>query len=103
MLDPTGATAFWEITSAAHIDYPEQARVELVDNGDGTLSFFATVLKARRSRRGRPRRPVGARAGGVEPELSANDPQVDGIAKLGTALDLNVELVLRNPRPAICN
>ncbi|WP_232793984.1 TIGR03767 family metallophosphoesterase [Pseudofrankia saprophytica] len=36
---------FWEITTASHIDWPQQSRlVELYDNGDGTLSFVATVL-----------------------------------------------------------
>jgi metallophosphoesterase (TIGR03767 family) len=36
---------FWEITTASHIDWPQQARlVELVDNGDGTLAFVTSVL-----------------------------------------------------------
>jgi hypothetical protein len=44
--DPTGYTGgFWEITTAAHVDYPEHARIiELVDNRDGTLSIFGTVI-----------------------------------------------------------
>ena len=43
-----GATApggFWEVNTAAHIDWPQQARtVELVDNRDGTLSIFGTIV-----------------------------------------------------------
>ncbi len=36
---------FWELNTASHIDWPQQARlVELVDNGDGTLSVFGTVI-----------------------------------------------------------
>ncbi|MGW0738242.1 TIGR03767 family metallophosphoesterase [Streptomyces sp. NPDC002851] len=38
---------FWEISTASHIDYPQLARViELVDNGDGTLSVFTTLIES---------------------------------------------------------
>ena len=41
---PTGG-GFWEVNTAAHIDWPQQSRVlELVDNQDGTLSIFGTIL-----------------------------------------------------------
>jgi metallophosphoesterase (TIGR03767 family) len=36
---------FWELNTAAHIDWPEQSRiVEIVDNRDGTLSIFGTII-----------------------------------------------------------
>ena len=36
---------FWEINTAAHVDWPQQARtVELVDNRNGTLSIFGTIV-----------------------------------------------------------
>lgn len=36
---------YWEIMTSAIADFPSQARaIELVDNGDGTLSIFATIL-----------------------------------------------------------
>jgi hypothetical protein len=36
---------YWEIMTSAIADFPSQARtVELVDNGDGTLSIFATLI-----------------------------------------------------------
>lgn len=36
---------YWEIMTSAIADFPSQARaIELVDNGDGTLSIFATVI-----------------------------------------------------------
>lgn len=99
--DPTGFTGgFWEVTTAAHIDFPEQARVvEIVDNRDGTLSIFATVLE-----HAGPAvvdvddtTPLGLAS--LSRELSANDPQTDRVGKLGTPNDLNVELLLRAPFP----
>jgi hypothetical protein len=42
---PDGRGGFWEINSASHVDAPQQFRlIELMDNGDGTLSLFGTVL-----------------------------------------------------------
>ena len=36
---------FWEVNTAAHIDWPQQARiVEIVDNDNGTLSIFGTII-----------------------------------------------------------
>ncbi|MDT3397186.1 TIGR03767 family metallophosphoesterase, partial [Streptomyces sp. B1866] len=38
---------FWEVTTASHVDYPQLARViELVDNHDGTLSLFTTLVES---------------------------------------------------------
>ena len=40
-----GTGGFWEITTASCIDFPQQQQVvELVDNRDGTLSIFTTVV-----------------------------------------------------------
>ncbi|MET7457085.1 TIGR03767 family metallophosphoesterase [Streptomyces sp. NPDC005574] len=39
--------SFWEISTASHVDYPQLARViELVDNKDGTLSVFTTLVES---------------------------------------------------------
>src|SRR5699024_7049989 len=39
-----GRGGFWEINAAAHIDYPQQARlIEVADNRDGTTSIFSTI------------------------------------------------------------
>ncbi|MEQ1507896.1 MAG: hypothetical protein ABMB14_37050, partial [Myxococcota bacterium] len=36
---------FWEIETSSSVDWPGQGRlIELVDNGDGTLSIYATLL-----------------------------------------------------------
>ena len=40
-----GDGGFWEINTASHIDFPQQSRlIELVDNQDGSLSIFTTML-----------------------------------------------------------
>ena len=40
-----GTGGFWEVNTASHADYPQQARIiEVANNADGTLSIFATVI-----------------------------------------------------------
>jgi hypothetical protein len=42
---PGGPRRFYHVSTAAHIDWPQQSRmIELVDNGDGTLSLVLTIL-----------------------------------------------------------
>ncbi|MFD0315022.1 TIGR03767 family metallophosphoesterase [Streptomyces flavalbus] len=39
--------AFWEISTASHVDFPQLARViEIADNRDGTLSLFTTLIES---------------------------------------------------------
>ena len=97
--DPSGRTnGFWEITTASHVDFPEQARiVEVVDNGDGTLSLICTMLEHAAPAAVDPddRSPLGL--AGLSRLLGANDLGVDPTARLGRVEDLNVELGLRAP------
>lgn len=96
--DPSGRTGgFWDINTASHIDFPEHARlVELVDNADGTLSIICTMVDhAGPVTADHGDHSVGGLAA-ISRELSANDPQ-RGTGALGTAADLNVELVLAAP------
>ena len=93
-----GGGGFWEVLTAAHVDWPQQARiVELADNGDGTLSIFGTLTE-----HAAPARPGGVGPGRVldlaawSRELSFNDPQAD-LGALGAPGDRNVELVLPAP------
>ena len=101
---------FWQINTASHIDWPEQARlIEIMDNHDGTLSLFGTMLDSAA--------PAAAPAPGsasaftttqlasLARTLAFNDPQDSGLegsagggSKAGTRKDRNVELVVRDPR-----
>jgi hypothetical protein len=103
-----GKSGFWEIATAAEIDWPQQGRlIEIVRNLDGTLSIFGTVIDTAA--------PVGTPAegsqanvftdtqlGSLSRRIAANDPQVgfDGSVSAhseGTPKDRNVELLLRDP------
>jgi metallophosphoesterase (TIGR03767 family) len=99
---PAGALVgggFWELNTAAHIDWPEQSRiVEVVDNLDGTLSIFGTIIDH-----------AGPLAGGLSSttslaglsrELSANDWQERTDARRGSLQDRNVELLVPAPFPS---
>ena len=96
---------FWEVLSASSIDFPGQARLlELMDNRDGTLSLFGTLVDHDA--------PIVPPPSGT-PAASMSDTQ---LASLGRALaannvvtkfgavargrrrDRNVELLLRDPR-----
>jgi metallophosphoesterase (TIGR03767 family) len=105
---PASAAAgggFWEINTASHVDWPQQARVvEIVNNGDGTLSIFGTIVDhaAPAAWPANPGTPLQLAA--LSRELGANDPQrdpetpaVDG--KRGALSDRNVELLVRAPFP----
>ena len=107
---------FWEINTASHIDWPQQSRVvDLVDNGDGTLSLFGTILD-----HGAAADPGGSdalsggggksgdatsRLASVSRELAFNDPQGlhqddgEGGGRGGPS-DRNVELLIRDPYAA---
>lgn len=93
---PTGG--FWEVTTAAVMEWPCQVRlVEVVDNSDGTLSLVCTLLD----------HLAPLRASGLDGvldlaawhrELALNDPtSVAGGAAVGLDADRNVELLLPDP------
>ena len=100
-----GGGGFWEIVTAAHTDWPQQARtIELVDNRDGTLSILGTIVDhAGPARPGpRPTRSgprLSAREvewlASVARELAWNDPQNQGDARRGARADRNVELLIQ--------
>jgi metallophosphoesterase (TIGR03767 family) len=98
-----GSSGFWQITTASHIDWPQQARlIELLATPDG-LAIACTVLDTA---------APAAYQGTADPadlaalsrELAANDWQVrdlitpDGGAGAGAAADRNVILGVPWPR-----
>ena len=93
-----GTGGFWEINTASHVDFPQQSRlIELVDNADGTLSIFATMVdhQGPAAYGGVTSNPVAL--AGLARELAANDPQQRTSAQEGVAADRNVELLIDNP------
>lgn len=90
---------FWEINTASHIDWPQQARlIEVLDNDDGSLSIFCTMIDHQARRR------VGAyesvmQLASLSRLLSANDWQLHTESR-GPRNARNVELLLPKPVPA---
>jgi len=86
-------TGFWEINTAAHIDWPEQSRLlEVFDNGDGTLSIFGTIVDHLAAPDAPALTPSGLAT--ISRELAYNDPQHAPADGSGTPLDRNVELLV---------
>ncbi len=99
--DPTGQTGgLWEVSTAAHVDWPEQARlVEIADNCDGTLSIFGTLIEHASPATVEltdPTTASPAELASLSRELSANEPQAS-MGSLGLPTDRNVELVIKAP------
>jgi metallophosphoesterase (TIGR03767 family) len=98
---------FWEVNTASHIDFPQQARiVELADNHDGTISVFGTIVDsaAPLAVPGSLDDPLALAA--LSRELAVNDwqerPAAPGAAgqpdgRRGKVEDRNVELIMRAP------
>ncbi len=90
---------FWEITTASHIDWPQQVRsIEIADNRDGTLSIFGTMIDSAAPAVWDGTLGSTLALASLSRELAANDPQVDAGDHRGDASDRNVELLL--PLPA---
>ncbi|MFI9076880.1 TIGR03767 family metallophosphoesterase [Streptomyces sioyaensis] len=87
--------SFWEISTASHIDFPQLARViELVDNHDGTLSLFATLVESAAPYRTDFTDLSQTGLAALYRELSFNAPEAR-TDLAGTSRDRNVELLLK--------
>jgi len=92
-----GDRGFWEITTASCIDFPQQQQVvELVDNRDGTLSIFTTVLDHASPAVPGTRGSVADLAARSR-EFAANDWAESPVMRRGSPLDRNTELLLPAP------
>jgi metallophosphoesterase (TIGR03767 family) len=100
-----GAGGFWELNTASHIDWPQQSRlVEIMDNHDGTLSVFGTILDFVAPSPDPSKLQTPAQLAALSRLLSANDWQertghsatIDG--RRGKESDRNVELLVPDPR-----
>ena len=101
---------FWEINTASHVDWPQQSRlVDMVDNRDGTLSLFGTVLNSAAPlvppTPGASPSQVSAFSNGnlasISRVLAFNDPQRNSTSDgdgAGAKEDRNAEMILRDPR-----
>ncbi len=95
---------FWQITTASHIDWPQQARMIEILQADGAIAIACTVIDddAAAEFAGIDE-PAGLAA--LARELAANDWQVrdaitaEGGADAGTADDRHVILLVDWPRP----
>ncbi len=105
---------FWEVNTASHIDFPQQSRlIDLVDNRDGTVSIFGTVIDHAAA----PDPGLALSPGrlpdllaSISRELAFNDPDADEDPDPGTEeaanssrgkpRDRNVELLVANPFPS---
>jgi metallophosphoesterase (TIGR03767 family) len=96
---PSGSAVgggFWELNTASHIDWPQQSRiVEVVDNHDGTLSVFGTIVDHAGPVSSHGSRTLALAA--LSRELSANDWQDRTDVRRGSVEDRNVELVVPAP------
>lgn len=89
---------FWEINTASHVDWPTQARlVELVDNRDGTLSVFGTLIDADAPLSYGGRIDSSRALASLARELAANDWQERSDARRGAVEGRNVELLVKTP------
>ena len=94
--------SFWDIETAAHVDWPCQSRIIEVINDGPVLTIRCTMVDhagpVARGEIAASTDPV-LKLAAVHRELAANDPQVDTAEGAGLREDRNVELTL--PKPAI--
>ncbi|MFJ9863461.1 TIGR03767 family metallophosphoesterase [Streptomyces sp. NPDC101165] len=90
----SGGRSFWEISTASHVDYPHLARiVELVDNKDGTISLFTTLIESAAPHRTDFADLSQTGLAALYRELAYNAPGAK-TTLAGAAADRNTELVL---------
>ena len=88
---------FWEINTASHVDWPQHARViEVMDNRDGTLSLFGTLIDHASPLSYQGDLSDAPHLASLARELAANDWQRRTVDH-GPRNGRNVELLVRRP------
>jgi hypothetical protein len=107
-----GRRGYWEVQSPAVADWPSVQRlIEVMDNRDGSLSIFGTIIDEAAPARAASGCPGPSSAGcpavgsfgvptmaSIARTIAYNDPQVGPEPDQGTRLDRNVELLIADPR-----
>jgi hypothetical protein len=99
-----GTGGFWNIKTAAEADWPSQSRlIDIMDNHDGTLSIFGTMIDHAAATA--PPSPGSSASSFTTDQLASlnrefayNDPQKGGGTGEGSAPDRNDELLVPDPR-----
>ncbi|MEV8599840.1 TIGR03767 family metallophosphoesterase [Streptomyces griseoviridis] len=87
--------SFWEISTASHVDFPQLARIiEVVDNKDGTVSLFTTLVESAAPHRTDFADLSQTGLAALYRELSFNAPGASTTLG-GDPADRNTELVLK--------
>jgi metallophosphoesterase (TIGR03767 family) len=98
--DPSGKTqGFWDIGTAAHIDWNCQTRlIDVIDNRNDTLSIYCTMVDHAAPPVPSPSKDPVLYLASVSRELAANDYHY-GYESIGAGRieDRNVELVIKAP------
>ena len=91
-------SGFWEITAASCVDFPQQQQLlELVDNRDGTMSIFVTVLDHASDAQWQAGDYSANGMASLSRELSANQWVQNPGMRAGSPYDRNTELLLNAP------
>jgi metallophosphoesterase (TIGR03767 family) len=94
---PSPERGFWEINTASHIEFPQQARIiDVCSNGDGTLSLFTTLIESAAPYQASYGDGSQAALASLYREFSLNDLYYNPSHE-GTPLDHNTELLLADP------
>lgn len=89
---------FWEITTASCIDFPQQQQmIEVVDNRDGTMSLFTTVVDHASSPQWTPGDFSQVGLASLSRELASNDFTENPMMRRGSPEGRNTELLLPAP------
>ena len=99
-----GTGGYWEINTSALVDWPLQSRlIEVMDNDDGTLSIFGTVIDHQGPVTAPSPSTSSASMGASElasvgRTFAFNDEQAGGGTGEGALEDRNAEMLLPDPR-----